>query len=208
VSPLPSASSTARTYQNTLIIYSDWRAANSKVALLDGREVSIGTFPIGIEPSEFHDRLRTSGVQEMIRSMRTKFHGTKVVVGVDRLDCIKGIPQKLYAFDKFLERHSEWIGQAVLVQLVIPSRANLDAHQKLLVEIHKLVGEINGKYGKLSSLHFLSSVISSYYSAKPYTTEIGVAHRHKESMTSIMSRLSRRIFSTPSSDYRGWVRVT
>ena len=84
----------------------------------------------------------------MVHTMKTNFRGAKIIVGVDRLDYIKGIPQKLHAFDSFLERHPEWVGRAILVQVVVPSRANLDEHQKLKVDIHRLVGEINGKYGK------------------------------------------------------------
>ena len=109
--------------------------------------MNIGTFPIGVEPSEFQSRLRKECVQGMICSMRDQFQGARVIVGVDRLDYIKGLPQKLYAFDRFLETHPEWIGKAILVQVAVPSRANLEAHQELRVEIHKLVGEINGKYG-------------------------------------------------------------
>ena len=30
------------------------------------------------------------------------------MLGVDRLDMVKGIPQKLLAFEKFLEEHPEW----------------------------------------------------------------------------------------------------
>ena len=86
----------------------------------------------------------------MIRSMRDKFDGVKVIVGVDRLDCIKGIPQKLLAFDRFLERHLEWVGKAILVQVVVPSRDNLEVHRELKIEIQQLVGEINGKHGMSS----------------------------------------------------------
>lgn len=82
--------------------------------------------------------------------MRRGFKDAKVVLGVDRLDCIKGIPQKLHAFDALLEKHAELIGHVVLLQFTIPSRDNLKAHQDLKKEIQHLVGEINGKYGMSS----------------------------------------------------------
>jgi len=136
------------------MLSSNWSVLDSVVSLPNGHDALVGTYPIGVEPSHFHDRLRTNAVQDMIRSMRSKFHGARVVVGVDRLDCIKGIPQKLHAFDKFLETYPEWVGKAILVQLAIPSRANLQVHQDLLAEVHRLVGQINGKYGKLSTPYF------------------------------------------------------
>lgn len=115
--------------------------------LCGDREVSVQTFPIGIEPSEFHYRLEKSGVQDTLRKMRADLSDTKVILGVDRLDCIKGIPQKLHAFDRLLERYPNLIGEAVLLQVAIPSRDDLKSHQDLKEEIQHLVGEINGKYG-------------------------------------------------------------
>ena len=34
-----------------------------------------------------------------------------MIVGVDRLDYIKGVPQKLHALELFLTQHPEWIGK-------------------------------------------------------------------------------------------------
>ena len=39
------------------------------------------------------------------------------MLGVDRLDMIKGIPQKLLAFEKFLQEHPEWRDKVLLVQV-------------------------------------------------------------------------------------------
>ena len=115
--------------------------------MYDGRLVSVETFPIGIEPAEFHTRLLRNDVQDLVRSMKVKFDGSKVIVGVDRLDCIKGLPQKLLAFENFLERNSSWVGKAILVQVVIPSRDSLECHKELKETIQQLVGRINGKFG-------------------------------------------------------------
>lgn len=79
--------------------------------------------------------------------MRDDFRGLKVILGVDRLDCIKGIPQKLHAFDALLEQRPQFVGQVTLLQVVVPSRDDLKAHQDLKEEIHQLVGKINGKFG-------------------------------------------------------------
>jgi trehalose-6-phosphate synthase len=123
----------------------------------DNRPISVQTFPIGIEPAEFHTRLWKKTVQNSIRSMRDKFRGEKVIVGVDRLDCIKGLPQKLLAFERFLEKNPSWVGKATLVQVVVPSRDGLESHKDLKEMIQQLVGRINGKYGELSPLPSLTS---------------------------------------------------
>ena len=128
----------------------------------DGREVLIRTFPIGIEPADFHERLEKEEVQKMVRSMKQKFDGCKVMIGVDRLDYVKGVPQKLHALDEFFQRHPDQVGKVVLVQVTIPSRANLEENQKLRVQINELVGKINSKYGDVNyvPIHFLYKSIA------------------------------------------------
>ena len=51
------------------------------------------------------------------------------MLGVDRLDMIKGIPQKLLAFEKFLEEHPEWRDKVLLVQIAVPSRTDVPEYQ-------------------------------------------------------------------------------
>lgn len=55
----------------------------------------------------------------------------QVVLGVDRLDYMKGLPHKLNAFDRFLELHPEWNERCVLVQLAVPSRTVVSEYQRL-----------------------------------------------------------------------------
>ena len=52
-----------------------------------------------------------------------------MMLGVDRLDMIKGIPQKLLAFEKFLEEHPEWRDKVLLVQIAVPSRTDVPEYQ-------------------------------------------------------------------------------
>ena len=51
------------------------------------------------------------------------------MLGVDRLDMIKGIPQKLLAFEEFLEQHPEWRDKVLLVQIAVPSRTDVPEYQ-------------------------------------------------------------------------------
>lgn len=47
------------------------------------------------------------------------------MLGVDRLDMIKGIPQKLLAFEKFLEENPKWHDKVILVQIAVPTRTDV-----------------------------------------------------------------------------------
>lgn len=50
-------------------------------------------------------------MQNRIKDLERRFEGVKVIVGVDRLDYIKGVPQKLHSLELFLSQHPEWIGK-------------------------------------------------------------------------------------------------
>ncbi|KAI9800247.1 MAG: hypothetical protein M1825_004231 [Sarcosagium campestre] len=127
-----------------------------------GKVVSVGAFPIGIEPETFIEGLKKPKVQERIASLERKFKGVKLMVGVDRLDYIKGVPQKLHAFEVFLTEHPEWIGKAVLVQVAVPSRQDVEEYQNLRAVVNELVGRINGKFGTIEfmPIHFLHKSVS------------------------------------------------
>ncbi|KAH8922502.1 glycosyltransferase family 20 protein [Atractiella rhizophila] len=113
----------------------------------DGHYAHVGTFPIGIEPTQFHDTLLKESVQQRIAALRRKFEGCKILVGVDRLDYIKGVPQKLHALEIFLTKHPEWIGKVVLVQVAVPSRGDVEEYQNLRASCNEMVGRINGQFG-------------------------------------------------------------
>jgi trehalose 6-phosphate synthase len=123
----------------------------------EGRYVHVGTYPIGIEPSQFEDCLKRESVLTRIKSLERRFEGVKIIVGVDRLDYIKGVPQKLHALETFLQEHPEWIGKVVLVQVAVPSRQDVEEYQNLRAMVNEAVGRINGRFGTVESMpiHFL-----------------------------------------------------
>ncbi|KAN0065652.1 Trehalose-6-P synthase/phosphatase complex synthase subunit [Thecaphora frezii] len=131
-------------------------------AEFEGRYVHVGTYPIGIEPSQFEEGLRRESVKERIRSLQRRFEGVKIIVGVDRLDYIKGVPQKLHALETFLQDHPEWIGKVVLVQVAVPSRQDVEEYQNLRATVNEAVGRINGRFGTVESMpiHFLHRSVS------------------------------------------------
>lgn len=139
----------------------------SKVSILPNgieyqdRSIGIGAFPIGIDVDKFIQGLQKESVLKRIQQLKNKFGDTKVIVGVDRLDYIKGVPQKLHAFEIFLDTHPEWIGKVVLVQVAVPSRGDVEEYQSLRATVNELVGRINGKFGTVEfvPIHFMHKSI-------------------------------------------------
>lgn len=123
----------------------------------EGRFAQVGTFPIGIDPYAFVEAVKKPHVEQRTRSLEAKFDGKKVIIGVDRLDYIKGIPQKLQSFEIFLSQHPSWVEKCVLVQLAIPSRQDVEEYQNLRACVNELVGKINGRFGTVdhTPIHYL-----------------------------------------------------
>lgn len=117
-----------------------------------GRRVQVRTYPIGIEPEQFEEALCKDTVRERIAALARRFAGVKIIVGVDRLDYIKGLPQKLQGLETFFEEHPDWIGRTVLVQIAVPSRQDVEEYQNLRATVNETVGRINGRFGTVESL--------------------------------------------------------
>jgi trehalose 6-phosphate synthase len=112
------------------------------------REIEIGSFPISIDFRDFAKEAASPVVEQTAKQIRDTYANQQIVLGVDRLDYSKGIPEKLQAFRKALERFGSLRGKIVLVQIVVPSREDILQYQELKTEIESLVGEINGRFSR------------------------------------------------------------
>ncbi|XP_024377190.1 alpha,alpha-trehalose-phosphate synthase [UDP-forming] 1 isoform X2 [Physcomitrium patens] len=115
-----------------------------------GKLTRVAAFPIGIDPERFIQALETEQVKLHVKELLRFFAGRKVMLGVDRLDMIKGIPQKLLAFEMFLEKNPEWREKVMLVQIAVPTRTDVHEYQRLTSQVHEIVGRINGRYGTVT----------------------------------------------------------
>jgi trehalose 6-phosphate synthase len=109
----------------------------------------VGNFPIGIDAAGYAKQATAPEVEERVRWIRARYEGRQIVLGVDRLDYTKGIPQRLRAFADLLERFPDMHGNISLFQVVVPSRVEIPRYAELKAEIERLVGEINGRYARI-----------------------------------------------------------
>jgi trehalose 6-phosphate synthase/phosphatase len=119
------------------------------VVKLEDREMRVGNFPIGIDSAAFASKAAAPEVEDRLRAIQTRFEGRQIVLGLDRLDYTKGIPQRLRAFADLLERFPEVRRRIHLFQVVVPSRVGIPEYDELKLEIERLVGEINGRYSEV-----------------------------------------------------------
>lgn len=118
----------------------------SRARLPDGRQVRIGAFPIGIDAAAFQRQARSPAVIAAADALRAELPNRELILGVDRLDYTKGIPQRLEAFRTALHRHPELQEHVTLIQVVVPSRDDIPQYRDLKTRIEQLVGEINGEF--------------------------------------------------------------
>lgn len=114
-----------------------------------GAQVRAKAFPIGIDVDEFVALGKAKEAQDMLAQMRTTYGKRKLLIGVERLDYSKGLPQRMQAFQQLLERYPENIGTSTLVQIASPSRESVDAYASLGQQLESLSGSINGNFGEL-----------------------------------------------------------
>jgi trehalose 6-phosphate synthase len=116
------------------------------VAQVGERTVRIGSFPISIDFTAIEQQAATVEIKQHTQHIRTQLPNLKLILGVDRLDYTKGIPERLEAFRNTLRRYPELREQVVLTQVVVPSRTAIREYHALKVRIERLVSEINGEF--------------------------------------------------------------
>ena len=114
------------------------------------RLVVVDSFPMGIDYDKFAKAAVSKETLETVDNYKKNLGNQTLILSIDRLDYSKGIPERLYAFDLFLKENAEYHGTVSLILLVVPSRDNVTLYKKLKTQIDELVGNINGKYGKMN----------------------------------------------------------
>jgi trehalose 6-phosphate synthase/phosphatase len=114
---------------------------------LPQRDVHVAALPVGIDPNEIRRLAALPEIEEELTELERTYDGKWVILGVDRLDYTKGIPEKLHAFEELLRAKPEWRGRVVLIQVGAPTRAGASDYEALRREVEELVGRINGRYG-------------------------------------------------------------
>ncbi len=116
------------------------------LANMQGRQTVVGTFPISIDFEEFAIPAAHPDVAARATNIRKQLLDNVLVLGVDRMDYTKGIPERLKSFRLLLRRFPELRRQITLVQVVVPSREEIPNYKDLRLEVELLVSQINGEF--------------------------------------------------------------
>ena len=125
--------------------------------MLENRRTRIGSFPISIAFEEFANHAASRDVELGSNQFRHELGNKFLVLGVDRMDYTKGIPERLKAFRILLRRFPELRHRVTLLQVVVPSREEIPNYKELRREVELLVSQINGEFteGGWVPIHYM-----------------------------------------------------
>src|SRR5690606_18354994 len=110
------------------------------------RQIVAGCFPIGIDVDAFVEMAGKPNDAVQIETMRRAILGRKQIIGVDRLDYSKGLPDRLRAFSRLLEMYPDMRKSVTLMQIATPTREDVEAYGDIREELEALSGSINGHF--------------------------------------------------------------
>lgn len=123
-----------------------------------GQTVHVEVFPISVEAEQL-GRLATHGLQDPdVRAFVKSREERTFMIGVDRLDYSKGIPERFRSFERFLEKFPQHHNKVVLMQIAPPSRSEVPEYQVIRDELQAEAGRINAQYSDIgwTPIHFMN----------------------------------------------------
>ncbi len=118
--------------------------------VIDGRTVQVGVYPVGVETEAFSRLARRAIESVFVREVLESLSGRAMIIGVDRLDYSKGIPERMDAFERFLTNFPDWRGKVTYLQITPRSRSGIPEYADVSRKVGEAVGRINGTFGEAS----------------------------------------------------------
>ena len=115
---------------------------------LDDTESRSTAIPVGIDPGRFARQAERAANSENARRMRESLSGRRLIIGVDRLDYSKGLPNRLEAYTRLLEQFPEHRLKVSYLQVTPRSRGDVGEYQVLKRNLDRQIGKINGKFAE------------------------------------------------------------
>jgi trehalose 6-phosphate synthase len=112
------------------------------------KETLVRHFPISVDFEQLSQDSRKNEIQEEIKRLKGELglSNESIGISIDRLDYTKGIPQRLLAIDRFLDRWPEHKGKTVFIEIQVPSRTQILSYRRLERKVDTLVKRINLKH--------------------------------------------------------------
>jgi trehalose 6-phosphate synthase len=115
---------------------------------VDRRVFRVGTFPIGIDTAHVERLGQRAATSTAVRHLRASLDDRVLLVGVDRLDYSKGLPERFKAFGQLLDEHPEFLRRVTLLQVAPPTRGDVPEYRDLRRQLETIAGSIASEFAE------------------------------------------------------------
>lgn len=134
-------------FAHTILVENpDCKLIDNTILKTPSKTTRIARFPIGIDVEAFREIAYSKESDEQIAFLQRRIAARLNIIGVDRLDYSKGLPDRLQAFRRLLHAHPDMRKRVTLMQIAPPTRENVEAYSDIREELEKLSGAINGEF--------------------------------------------------------------
>jgi trehalose 6-phosphate synthase len=112
------------------------------------RTIEVHACPVGIDLKEVERLVASAEGRRQFATIHSTLIDRALIIGVDRLDYSKGIPERLRAYQALLARYPQHRRKVVLMQISAPSREDLPEYRDLRRATERLSGHLIGRYGE------------------------------------------------------------
>jgi trehalose 6-phosphate synthase len=108
----------------------------------------IGAYPIGVDAKAVAAEAVGAVAEESVTRLTTSLLGRQLIIGVDRLDYSKGLPERFASFEHFLETFPDNQGKVTFLQIAPLSRADVLAYSEIRQALEQSAGRLNGRFAE------------------------------------------------------------
>ena len=141
---------------------------------LDGRVTYARAYPIGIDNDHLLAQGNTPEARQAGQRLLSSTRHRTAMIGVDRLDYSKGLPERIDGIARFFDRHPERVRDLVYIQIAPPSREDVESYKDIRELLEQKTGQINGARSEVDIVpiryvnrgHSLAELFGFYRAAK------------------------------------------
>ena len=141
---------------------------------LDGQTAYARAYPIGIDYNHLQEQANTGDARQAAQRLLSSTRHRVAMLGVDRLDYSKGLPERIDGISRFFDQHPQHVRDLVYIQIAPPSREDVESYQKIRAELEQKTGQINGARSEVDLVpiryvnkgHSLAELCGFYRAAK------------------------------------------
>lgn len=132
------------------------------VIQVPGRPVQTIVAPVGIDGLAFNRQAVRAAGSKNNKRLTDSLNNRHLMIGVDRLDYSKGLPNRFEAFNRLLTRFPEHSQNVSYLQVAVPSREEVSEYASLRPVLNRMAGDINGRHGTFDwvPLRYMSQGVS------------------------------------------------